>query len=60
MNRVAGYIRVSTDEQLDGYSLSAQEQAIHDFASLKGWQVVTIYREEGRSAKSDLRPSVPN
>lgn len=56
MNRVAGYIRVSTDEQLDGYSLSAQEKAIHDFASLKGWQVVTIYREEGRSAKSDLRP----
>jgi len=56
MNRVAGYIRVSTDEQLDGYSLSAQEKAIYDFASLKGWQVVTIYREEGRSAKSDLRP----
>lgn len=56
MNRVAGYIRVSTDEQLDGYSLSAQEKAINDFASLKGWQVVNIYKEEGRSAKSDLRP----
>ena len=56
MNKVAGYIRVSTDEQLDGYSLSAQEKAIYDFASLKGWQVVNIYREEGKSAKSDLRP----
>lgn len=54
--RVAGYIRVSSDEQVDGYSLSAQEKAIQDFASLRGWQVINIYREEGKSAKSDLRP----
>lgn len=54
--KVAGYIRVSSEEQVDGYSLSAQEKAIEDFASLKGWQVVNIYREEGKSAKSDLRP----
>lgn len=54
--KVAGYIRVSSEEQVDGYSLSAQEKAIYDFASLRGWQVVHIYREEGKSAKSDLRP----
>jgi site-specific DNA recombinase len=54
--RVAGYIRVSSDEQVDGYSLSAQEKAIQDFASLRGWQAINIYREEGKSAKSDQRP----
>lgn len=54
--KLAGYIRVSSDEQIDGYSLSAQEKAIHDFASLRGWQVIHIYVEAGRSAKDDQRP----
>ncbi len=54
--RAVGYIRVSTDEQIDGYSLSAQEKAIRDFASLRGWQVKHIYIEAGVSAKDDKRP----
>lgn len=54
--KAVGYIRVSTDEQVDGYSLSAQEKAIRDFASLRGWQVTYIYIEAGVSAKDDNRP----
>jgi len=56
MMKAVGYIRVSTDEQIDGYSLSAQEKAIRDFASLRGWQVTHIYIEAGVSAKDDNRP----
>jgi len=54
--KAVGYIRVSTDEQIDGYSLSAQENAIRGFASSKGWQVTHIYIEAGKSAKDDNRP----
>ncbi len=54
--KTVGYIRVSTDEQIDGYSLSAQEKAIRDFANLRGWHISHIYIEAGRSAKDDKRP----
>ena len=54
--RVAIYVRVSSEMQLDGYSLDAQENACQSFAALRGWQVVKLYREEGASAKSMERP----
>lgn len=54
--RVAIYTRVSSEMQLDNYSLDAQENACQAFAQLRGWQVVKVYREEGASAKSTERP----
>lgn len=56
MNRVAIYTRVSSEEQLDGYSLEAQSQMCHQFAQMKGWTVVRIYEERGRSGKTIFRP----
>lgn len=48
--RVVGYVRVSSDEQVEGYSLDAQESAIKRYALEYGMQLVSIYRDEGQSA----------
>jgi site-specific DNA recombinase len=53
--RAAGYIRVSMREQVDGHSLGAQQQHIHDYAAAQDWQVVQIYTDAGISAKKDSR-----
>lgn len=55
-HRAAIYVRVSSEMQVDNYSLDAQESACQSFAALRGWQVVHTYREEGASAKSIERP----
>lgn len=55
-NRVALYVRVSSEMQVDGYSLDAQESICQSFASLRGWQIVKTYREEGSSASTMERP----
>lgn len=54
--RVVLYVRVSSEMQLDNYSLDAQESACQSFARLKEWKVVKTFREEGGSAKSLERP----
>lgn len=48
--RVAAYVRVSSEEQVDGYSLDAQEKAIKRWALERGATIVKVYREEGQSA----------
>ena len=54
--RAALYARVSTEEQVEGYSLDAQRRAFRDFVNSKGWIVAEEYVEEGRSAHTeDLR-----
>ena len=50
--RAAVYIRVSSDEQIEGYSLAAQERAAEAFCAQHGWTTVT-YRDEGASARVD-------
>jgi len=46
------YIRVSTEEQArQGISLRAQEEALQNYASALGYEILKIYRDEGKSAK---------
>jgi site-specific DNA recombinase len=46
------YIRVSTEEQArHGISLSAQEEALKNYAAALGYEILRIYRDEGKSAK---------
>lgn len=50
------YIRVSDQQQTRGSSLSDQERACREFAKHAGYRVVTVYRDEGKSAyKDDVR-----
>lgn len=54
--RCAIYIRVSTAMQrMEGWSLAAQEASLTAFAKSKGWKVVGIYADEGKSARKRLK-----
>jgi site-specific DNA recombinase len=53
IKRAAIYVRVSSEEQVQGYSLAAQERAAEAYCQSHGWDVVRIYRDEGRSARTD-------
>ena len=55
--RVAIYTRVSSQEQIDGYSLDAQKHICEQFAQQRNWHVVHVYEEPGRSGRSALRPA---
>lgn len=56
--RAAGYIRVSSESQVDGFSLETQRAAIAAFALARGWEVV-FYEDAGVSAWSDETGSRP-
>jgi len=46
------YIRVSTEDQAKhGISLSAQEEALKNYASALGYEILKIYKDQGKSAK---------
>ena len=45
--------RVSSEEQVEGYSLDAQVRAFRALVEARGWTVYREYLEEGRSAHTD-------
>jgi len=51
--RAALYARVSSEEQVEGYSLDAQCRAFRALVEGRGWTVFKEYIEEGRSAHTD-------
>ena len=56
VKRCAIYIRVSTAMQrMEGWSLDAQRASLEAFAKARGWKVVDIYADEGKSARKRLR-----
>ena len=46
------YVRVSTEEQVDNFSLGTQEELCTKEATRRGYEVAEIFKEEGRSAKT--------
>ncbi|MFD2658552.1 recombinase family protein, partial [Gracilibacillus thailandensis] len=53
--RAACYIRVSTQEQMEGYSISAQKRQLTAYCESQGWDIVGYFVEEGKSAKDTNR-----
>lgn len=51
--RAALYARVSSEEQLEGYSIDAQRRNYHTLVQGRGWESVAEYIEEGRSARHE-------
>nr|MDP9469235.1 recombinase family protein [Chloroflexota bacterium] len=51
--RAALYVRVSSEEQVQGYSLDAQDRAGRIWCEAHGWGVARVYADEGKSARSD-------
>lgn len=58
MERVFGYVRVSSPGQVHGDGFDRQAEAIADYARAHRLEVVRIYREEGVSGTSDTRPAL--
>lgn len=53
------YIRVSSEEQVENFSLATQEELCRRDAKYRGYEIVEVFREEGRSAKTILgRPEL--
>jgi DNA invertase Pin-like site-specific DNA recombinase len=46
------YLRVSSEEQVDNFSLDTQEEICRKEAEKRNYSVIEIFREEGRSAKT--------
>ncbi len=46
------YLRVSSEEQVDNFSLGTQEDICRKEAEKRGYEIVEVFREEGRSAKT--------
>lgn len=55
---VVGYIRVSTDEQVEGFSLDAQEEKIKAYAKSQDYTLIEVYRDNSYSAKNLNRPGI--
>ncbi len=51
--RAAVYHRVSSEEQVEGYSLDAQQRATAAYCAAHGWELMQEYRDEGKSAWTD-------
>lgn len=55
------YLRVSTEEQVENFSLDTQEDICRKEAEKRGFEVIEVFREEGRSAKNIIgRPVLIN
>jgi site-specific DNA recombinase len=52
MKKAVVYIRVSSEEQVENYSLGTQEEICRKEAARRGYEVVQVFREEGKSAKT--------
>ena len=48
--RAATYVRFSSEDQVDGYSLDAQYRAIAEFCQARDWDITHQYADEGKSA----------
>lgn len=54
-NRAVAYIRVSTPDQVDNESLDTQKARIEQYAQQEGFEIVKLFSEEGKSAKTVVK-----
>lgn len=55
---IAGYARVSSEGQLDGYSIPQQKDIIENYCKIKEWNLVKIYVDGGFSGANTERPAL--
>jgi DNA invertase Pin-like site-specific DNA recombinase len=53
--RAVAYVRVSSEEQTEGWSMDGQEHAIRDYAARNGYEIVSVYTDDVTGSK-DKRP----
>lgn len=52
------YVRVSSKEQAEGFSLATQERLCRGYSAEKGYEVDRVFVEAGVSAKTTDRPEL--
>ncbi|PGZ46427.1 recombinase family protein [Bacillus anthracis] len=60
MTKAAIYIRVSTQEQVENYSIEVQRERIRAFCTAKNWEVYDEYIDGGYSGSNLDRPGIKN
>ena len=60
VNGAVIYCRVSTAEQVEGFSLKLQERHCRDYCQTHGFSVLELYVDEGKSARTLDRPAFLN
>lgn len=58
--RVALYVRVSSHEQVDGYSIGEQIERLTKYCEAMGWEIHKIYTDPGYSGGNTDRPGLQN
>ncbi|MGC1377783.1 MAG: recombinase family protein, partial [Anaerolineales bacterium] len=60
--KAAIYVRVSTQEQVQGYSIDAQERLCREFIKNKkpNWTLVQVFRDEGQTGTNTKRKDFQN
>lgn len=53
-----GYVRVSTDEQIEGFGLGAQRESVESYAKALGYDLAEIVADEGYSGSTMDRPGI--
>ena len=56
--RVALYVRVSSQEQVDGYSIGEQIDRLTKYCEAMGWEIHKIYTDPGYSGANTDRPGL--
>jgi site-specific DNA recombinase len=56
--RVALYVRVSSQEQVEGYSIGEQTERLTKYAEAMGWQIYKVYVDPGYSGGNMDRPGL--
>jgi len=55
---VFGYVRVSTENQLENYSIDEQVERIEAYCKAKGWTLLKTYTDGGYSGGNTNRPAL--
>ena len=55
---VACYVRVSTENQLENYSIEEQTQRLRAYCAAKDWAILNIYTDGGYSGGNTDRPAL--
>lgn len=58
MKKVAIYVRVSTTEQVEGYSIGAQKERLINYCKAKEWNIYNIYIDGGFTGSNRDRPAL--
>ena len=56
-DKAVAYTRVSSEKQVDNYSLAFQEKTLRNYADNNNLKLLKVFKEEGRSGTNTLRPA---